>query len=146
MNKTIKIFSNISFAVLLLLVASCSSGKQDELAKEFEQQKEQAIERLEYLSIDVDKALEDIENNLTINEARLKGIKEDVLDRKKMLAGTIEKAKNATQQEWKSVKMEVDETASSVASSMKAFKADIKSAIDSVKEDISEIKNDESDS
>lgn len=146
MKKTINILQKISILTLLLFLMSCTNSKKKELTEEFEQQRKQAIERLDNLTMDVDKALKDIENNVTVNEERIQGIKKDIMDRKEMLGKTLEKVKNASQEEWSELKSEADATTKSIEGTLGKMKADLEAAANKIKEEADEVKEKLSDS
>jgi cell division protein FtsB len=86
--------------MLLIVFSTCFSNNKSESTIEFNQQKQELIERLEKLKKNIDDAIEDVEDDLNINEnpveRNIEKAKSDLLEKKNDVKKSLEKAKKST--------------------------------------------------
>lgn len=117
---------SLSILALIFLFACSSSGSSE---NSFEEQKEEVVEDLEKMKLNINDAIKDIEDKLDINEGpverTLEEAKADLEMRKEKLEDAIEETKNATKKNWNNVKIKVNDAMSEVEKSYHQIKNDI---------------------
>lgn len=102
--------------VALVFLYACSGNQSDKkkLTNDLNQQKEEIIEELEKLEVNIDETIHDIEDKLNLNEGSVERNFEIALEnlkkKKEDVKASITKAKHATHKNWASIKRDVNET------------------------------------